>query len=162
MRKIFLAGAAMLATTGMAMAAGEQSFTISAPVTAKCTVTDPANIGFNNDSAVDAEQEGTFSFSCNFAGTNGTGTGALKIGFKSTNGGLVNAADSSGPKSYGFTYEENAEVTAATLGAGTGVTFNETSSAPGAANERAFLVRLAQILPVAGTYSDTINVTVSP
>jgi spore coat protein U-like protein len=162
MRKIILAGAAMLATTGMAMAAGSESFTVSALVTAKCTVTDPANINFNNDSAVNDNQTGTFSFSCNFAGTNGTGAGALKIGFKSTSGGLVNDADSSGPKSYGFKYGASDEVTAATLAAGTGVDYPETSSAAGVPNNRSFVVRLAQALPVAGTYTDTINVTVSP
>jgi spore coat protein U-like protein len=165
MRKIILAGAAMLATTGMAMAAGD-SFTISAPVTAKCTVTKPGDINFNNDSTRDDEQTGSFSFSCNFAGTNGTGANALRLRFQSEKGGLVNPLDSSSvtnPKTYGFTYEGNTEVLSsdATF-KGTGFPYPETSVAAGAVNNRDFVVRLEDELLIAGTYSDTINVTVSP
>ena len=161
MRKILLAGAAMLATTGMAMAGNKEPIKISAFVTAKCTVADPADIGFTNDASVGDEATGEFTFSCNFTGANGTGAGALKIAFKSVGGGLSNSADTSGVKSYLFTYGSNPPVTAANLQS-LGAEYPELSSGPGATNLRNFNVELAQALTVAGTYSDTIDVTVSP
>ena len=139
MRITILAGAAMLATTGMAMAAESPSFTISAAVTAKCTISDPADISFNDDSAEDDKQTGTFSFSCNFAGGNSTGTDPLKIGFKSLGGGISNTKDASGAKLYGFKYGSNPEVTSTALASGPRVEYPETSSAPGAVNNRSFV-----------------------
>lgn len=162
MRKILLAGAAMLATTGMAMAGNSEPIKISAFVTAKCTVANPNDIGFTDDAPLNATVTGNFSFSCNFAGSNSTGTTPLKVTFKSNEGGLVNPADTTGPKDYEFTYGTNPLVTSASLASGDGAPYPETSSGPGETNTRTFLVRLKEELTVNGTYQDTINVTVAP
>lgn len=70
MRKILLAGAALLATTGMAMATstGVDSVTITATNPPSCSVSAPADITSINPSSVAAQPIGDFTYTCNVPG----------------------------------------------------------------------------------------------
>ena len=157
MRNILLAGAAMLATTGMAMAADSETVAISALVTANCTLTDPADIAFPNNSTTGATANRTFNFTCNFSGNNGS---TLAVSFQSTNGGLKNLADPT-TRLYNFQYGANTAVVSSAIQA-VDVDYPETSATANLAESRAFTVTLNEALPVAGNYTDTLNVSIAP
>lgn len=157
MRKILLAGAALLATTGMAMASDLEGVAISALVTASCSLTDPADITFPTNSTNGATDTRSFSFSCNFAGNNGN---TLAVSFQSVNGGLTHGADPV-VRTYDLEYGLNTAVSSAAIKT-VDVDYPENSAAANVAELRSFKVTLTDSLPVAGTYADTLNVSVAP
>lgn len=165
MRKILLASAAFaLFGAATALAGDSESVTVSATVTASCTLTDPDNVSFGTDPAVGANDQSDFSFSCNFGGSN-TGLGAapggpLVVTIQSANGGLTNPGDGT-PRSYTLAYNGGGTTPAASF-TGIGQSWPETSSGPAALNARYFVVALAETLPVAGAYADTLTVSIVP
>jgi spore coat protein U-like protein len=161
MRNILLATAALaIVGTGTAMAAGPQTqgVQVTATVTASCSLTDPDDVSFGPDPLVGATDTSNFSFTCNFAGDGGEG--ALQIGIESDNGGLANPADGT-DRSYTISYEGGTPFTAASA-EGAPVLIPESSTTAGVAELRSFEVALAEALPVAGSYSDTLTVSVAP
>lgn len=155
MRKVLLASTALALMAGSAIAADSESTQVTATVSATCSLTDPDDVSFGTDPLVGAFDTSNFNFTCNFAGDGGEG--ALQLSIDSANGGLANVNDSE-VRDYTVNYNSTGAVLASALPP----SFPESSSAAGAANARAFVVTLAEALPVAGAYSDTLTVSIVP
>lgn len=152
MRKILLAGAAMLATTGMAMAAGSATVTLESTVPNVCTIGSTiAPVVFGEG---DTSKVGSFTTNCNFSLAN------ISVSFKSANGGLLNAAEEV-KAPYNLTYsgvtKAAADITDSTL------FIAEPAGTPrNSPKTRNFTVALSGALTVGGTYSDTLTINVTP
>lgn len=160
MRKHLLATSALVVLSAIpAMAADSETVVVSASVSATCSLTDPNNVNFGTDPLVGDTEISNFSFTCNFAGDGGEG--ALQVSFQSANGGLANVNDGT-DRSYTVKYGANPAVTAASIAAPADIDYPETSAVANVANARSFVVELAEALPVAGAYSDTLTVSIVP
>ena len=159
MRKLLLAASALVVLgAAPAMALDSETVIVSASVSATCSVSDPNDVSFGTDPVVGATNTSNFSFTCNFAGNS---VGTLQVSFQSANGGLANVNDGT-DRSYTVKYGANAAVTAASIEVPADIDYPETSGAANVANARSFTVQLAEALPVAGAYSDTLTVSVAP
>lgn len=148
MRKILLAGAALLATTGMAMASGNALVQLSSTVTKNCTITSGGNIAL---STTGAAENGSFTTDCNFSLAN------LTISMKSANGGLKNT-DENVTVLYDVIYNSQTK-SSNTMTSPQAFT---AEPAGGAAVLRTFVVDLAGPLTVGGDYADTLTISVAP
>ena len=148
MRNILLAGAAMLATTGMAMAAGDALVQLSSTVTKNCSITSGGNIPLN---ASGVAANGSFTTDCNFSLAN------LTISMKSTNGGLKNT-DENVTVLYDVIYNSQTKASN-TITSAQAFT---AEPAGGAAVVRNFVVDLQTPLTVGGNYADTLTISVAP
>ena len=150
MRKILLAGAAMLATTGMAMAVvvvptNTDSVSVSTTVAQACTVDITATTVTLPADATPSSAV-PFTFTCNFTGT----TAALT--YTSSNGG---AGSSANPYNI-ITAVGDDGVSTTPLTTGSLVTTALT------AVPNSFTLQLQAPILVAGTYADTLTVSVAP
>jgi uncharacterized protein involved in outer membrane biogenesis len=145
MRNILLAGAAMLATTSLAMAAGSDSVAISTTVAESCSVNITAT---TVTLPADATPSSTvpFTFTCNYTGT------SAALTYTSTNGG---AGSNANPYNI-ITLVGNDGTSAAPLITGSLAT---TALTP---VNNSFTLQLQTPILVAGTYSDTLTVSVAP
>jgi hypothetical protein len=157
MRNILLAGAALLATSGMAMAVvapTSQSVGITASLAELCSITDPNDVSVPGTTIGSTSAPSNFDFSCNFAGAGAAPV--LQISFASANGGLKSGTE---VVDYSITYGTST-ITSAAAFAGA-VPVAETTSAANAVNSRSFTVALTEDITVAGNYSDTVTVSIS-
>jgi hypothetical protein len=150
MRKILLAGAAMLATTGMAMALGSDTITVSTTLAQACSVSiTSTSVTMPSDGNLSGSE--AFSYQCNYA--SGTTTLTFDSGFNgvSADGGTTT-----------FAYN----ITPSTGAAGTSAApFNNTPVVNAVANapsNASFTVDLLNPLAVAGTYTDTLTISIAP
>jgi spore coat protein U-like protein len=157
MRNILLAGAAMLATTGLAMAVvapTSQNVGITASLAELCTITDPNDVAVPGTTSGSTSPAANFTFACNFAGAGAAPV--LQIAFSSANGGLTSGSE---------TVDYNINYGAAIISSATAfvapVQVAETTSGANATNNRSFTVSLAEDITVAGSYSDTVTVSIS-
>ena len=151
MRKIILAGAAMLATTGMAMAAeGTVELTGSVPLECKIGAS-IAKVAFEED---DTSKVGSFTTNCNYSNA------SMTVSFKSDNGGLLNEDEevlAPYVLSYGTVDKESGDILETTE------FVTEPAGIPRNANKtRNFTVTLVDPLTVGGEYEDIITITVTP
>lgn len=159
MRKLlWLSAAFAIIGAGTALASGSQSVQIQATVTTSCSVTDPADVTFPNNPLPGATANRTFSFTCNFAGND---TGALLVKFVSTNGGLLNPAESIRRGNHNVVYGLNTLPASTLTGAGF-LSAPETSGTANVAENRSFDVTLVDSLNYAGLYADTLQVSIAP
>jgi len=153
MRNILLAGAAMLATTSLAMAAGSADVELTSTVTKSCGITSGGNIVVGTTTAA---QPGTFTTSCNFTAAN------LTISMQSEFGGLKNAAENvtvAYDVAYNSQTKASSTITSAALPAARAFT---PQAAGGASVLRNFTVALQAALTVGGDYEDTLTISVAP
>jgi hypothetical protein len=159
MRKILLAGAAMLAVSGVAAATTTTTTpstqtTIQATVNASCqTPTSPASISFGTDPNIGATAAGSVTFQCNFVGDN---SGALKINFTSTHGGIKNG---SSVKTYDLVF--NTVTTSSTALVAPGYDAPTTLAAANTPTTKLYDLVLTQKPDVQGSYQDTLTIAVS-
>jgi spore coat protein U-like protein len=156
MRKLLLASTAIALATGVATAADSSGVQVSATVSAWCTMSDPDDVTFGTDPEVGDTDSAAFDFTCNFVGDGGEGPGALTVTFASTNGGLKNVDDAE-VRDYTVDYNSTGPVLASAL-----APYSETSASVGLPNARSFEVELAEALPVAGAYDDTLTISIAP
>jgi hypothetical protein len=153
MRKILLAGAAMLATTGMAMAVvvaptNTDSVSISTNVAESCTVSITATTVTLPANAT-ASAPTPFTFTCNYTGS------TASLSYTSTNGGVK---DGAGP-TYVYSITPALGLPGSSAGTLTTPALNSTALTPMA---NSFVLQLQSEIQIAGNYSDTLTVTVSP
>ncbi len=155
MRIILLAGAAMLATTGMAMAAGDAAVTINSTVPKSCTVSN-ATSTITLTPGSGSTQPGAFTTTCNFSAADFT------VNFKSANGGVRNS-DEDVTKNYKLGYNAANYDAATELGAPGGKTVTSApGGTPGTPAVRTFSIAFPEALTVGGDYTDTLTITVAP
>lgn len=143
MRKILLASAAFIAATSYAVAA---DVSITSTVAQDCSVTADAAAVLPSDGTVSAPVD--FDFVCNFTGTVAT------LSFNSLNGGVQ---DGAGPVyAYNiFSAQGNGDSTDFTTAAIPTVALTPIDSE--------FTMQLAAgPILIAGNYSDTLTITISP
>lgn len=160
MRRILLASAALAFSAGMAMAADTADVEITAEQEPLCTITTvSSSIAL---AGVDAPVAGVFEYTCNF-------DGAPHFVFTSDNGGVVTSDNGGGTADYGIYLNDTApssapstwlQASAATAGAPyDGISF---SSPANSLETPSFYVGLSEALPVAGNYSDTLTIEITP
>ncbi len=162
MRKILLAGAAMLATTGMAMAVT----TSGTQITLQTEVTRACSVVFDDTSTLALPSNGDESsgkgvtLACNFTDTSADITFASSFqGVKST---TVNP-DAPNPFPYTMTYQHGASPIVALGDSSAPRTAPDVASVPGpAVTTGVFKAKLVNPILVAGTFSDTVTVSVAP
>jgi hypothetical protein len=144
-----LAASAVVATP--AMAARSASYTISGTLSPSCSITAPANQTINPTSTA-SQPIGVPSYVCNFAGP-------AAIRFWSQNGSVLQAPN--GSVSYSFVFDgsgpftlPNAEPALATL--------SRSIATAGTAQTGAASITISAGASVAGTYSDTISMSINP
>lgn len=167
MRKILLAGAAMLATTGVAFAqpttppttpTASTSITLQTIVPKTCTVAfaDGSNLTVPADGSESAAK--TVNLSCNFVGN------TADLTFTSANGGVQDSSPGASlttPQVYNIKYGQGT-TTPTLIGDSTApATATDVLSAVGLTTG-VFKAQLADGITTAGTFSDTVSVTVSP
>lgn len=158
MRRILLAASALVLSTGAAMAADSASIAIDALQAPTCDITTvSASITL---AGLDVAVPGTFEYVCNFVGD-------PTLNFVSTNGGVVTAENGGGSATYGIWLNTAAPggppsswlQSLNTPQAYTGIT---TSNPANVVVTPVFQVGLTSALPVAGAYSDTLTISISP
>jgi hypothetical protein len=155
MRKILLAGAAMLATTGMAMAAGTVGVTINSSVPKACSVAESTTT-ITLAPGAGSNQPGSFKTTCNFSAADFT------VNFKSANKGVRNAVENV-TKKYTLGYNGSNYDSETDLGTSTGTTVTAApGGTPGVEVTRNFSVAFPSALDVGGDYTDTLTITVAP
>lgn len=160
MRKLLLASAAIVVLgVPTAMAAGSHGVQVTATVTETCGLTAPNDVTFGEDPEVGASDTSTFDLECNFAGEGGNPI-PLTVSFESANGGLSNPGDTEA-RDYTIAYQSGTPFTASST-QGTPEDIGDSVTAANTAEARTFVVTLADALPVAGAYSDTLTVSVVP
>jgi spore coat protein U-like protein len=165
MRKVLLATAALSifgVSSALAVGPQTQDVEITATVDASCSMnTDTADVNFGANPAVNTTIAGNaLTFTCNFAGTNGT---TLVVKFHSLHGGLNNPLDADSSRQYDVTY--NGSGGPVVLHSDTDLhpgTFPVPETATFGANPRTFDVKLIQSLDYAGSYADTLTISVAP
>lgn len=160
MRKILLAGAAMLATTGLAMAVTTSgtSITVTTTVAKSCTVAfdDTSDLTLPADSNVTSAGK-NITLTCNFTGS------TADVTFDSLNNGVLDSGnlDLPGAQPYKIFYGHD----------GNAATQIGTSALPATASNVAsiagtkpgvFSAQLVSSINVAGNFSDTMSVSVVP
>lgn len=156
MRKILLAGAAMLAVSAVANAAttATTQTIIQANVTASCqTPTTTENVSFGENPVVGATTDGNVSIKCNFAGNN---SGALAVNFSSLNGGVQN-----GTSLKTYELEVGSLKATSTVLKATGLPVPTSLATANVSEDKQFTLKLLQLPDVAGAYSDTLTISVS-
>jgi hypothetical protein len=150
MRNILLAGAAMLVTTGMAMAAGSDTITVKTTLDPSCSVSiTNALVSLPADGNASVSQ--AFSYQCNYA------TGNATIEFDSTFDGV--SADE-GVTTFAYNITPSTGAAGTSLAAFTNVApVNPTVNTPTAAT---FTVDLVTPIVVAGVYEDVLEISITP
>ena len=162
MRKIIFSTVAAVAalTSTSAFAAGSAEVAINAELAKECKITaSSSSITLTNNKVPVA---GQFEYSCNF-------TGSPTLTFASANGGVKTTSGDAAAADYGIYLNDTAYTndTATWLKASeatTAQTFDDitTTDAPNTTKSPSFAVALLEDLTVAGTYSDTLTITVAP
>lgn len=164
MRKILLATAALALGAGTAYAADTADVQITAEQEPLCSIT--AVSGSIPLAGVNVGVQGVFNYTCNFEG-------APHFVFTSANGGVETTDNGGGLADYGIflndltpaasgypTPNDWLKASASTAGAEfDGISI---SSPPNANIVTEFHVGLVQPLPVAGSYSDTLTIDITP
>jgi len=157
MRKILLAGVAMVVATGASIAATTSSTStqITATVTASCqTPTSSTPVPFGINPVASATATGTVTIQCNFAGDN---SGALSVKFSSLNGGIKNGTSL---KTYTLLFGATS-ASSSTFQAPASLSAPTTLVAANTPETQGYTLTLNQTPDVAGPYSDTLTMTVS-
>lgn len=159
MKKVILTTAAALAalTAAPAFAADSVSTTINASLDPTCDITSHSptlTLG-----AVDEVVPGVFSYQCNFIGD-------PTFTFTSANGGVKTTENGEATATYGI-YLNDAPVSGAPStwlqSSATPVSYSvSTSLTPNTTVSPNFAVALTQALTVAGSYSDTLTISIAP
>ena len=161
MRKIIFSTVAAVAalTSTSAFAAGSAQVAVNANLAKECKITASSSaITLTNDKAPVA---GNFEYSCNFVGS-------PTLTFKSANGGVKTDDNGGATADYGIYLNDTAysNDTSNWLRASQaigqnydGITTTVTANTPVAPK---FAVALVDTLTIAGTYSDTLTITVAP
>jgi hypothetical protein len=157
MRKIILAGAAMLATTGV-------SFAQSTSITLETTVPRACSVAFADGSSLTVPADGTPSvgktvnLSCNFVDT------TADLTFTSTNLGVKDSsvgASLTAPQTYNISYAHNGGA-AALLGNSTAPRIASSVLSSVGTTTGVFTAQLVAPITTAGTFTDTVTVSVVP
>lgn len=163
MRRILLAGAALAFGAGVAIAGDSAEVYLSAEQPQICTInTGDQNVDLGY--VVDVTKPLAFNYECNF------NAGSANINLASTNGGVKNGANVA---TYGVWLNDAAPAGSPSgwdqsntmLLSGGGRDYLGLLAGWGTANNptnAGFAVGLTQALPVAGVYTDTLVVTISP
>ncbi len=163
MRRLLLATSALaLLGAGSAMASGSSQTQITATNPQNCQI-NSASPSIDLGTVVNVAVPGTFTYQCNFQG-------APTLTFQSANGGVSTAQNGGGLANYGIYLNDAApgsppstwlQASAAT---GAGAVYNgiTTELTANAAVSPVFQVGLSQTLPVAGTYADTLTISIAP
>jgi spore coat protein U-like protein len=162
MRNILIATAAFtVLSSGAALAAGTAAVLITATEPQTCQI-NAFSSSLDLGNAVNVPVVGSFVYQCNFAGSP-----AMK--FTSLNGGVKTASDGGHTADYGIYLNDAVPSSAPStwLQASTataGVTFNgiTSSTTAGTPVSPSFQVGLTQVLPVAGSYADTMTIDIAP
>jgi len=149
MRKLLLAATALtIAGVGSALASGSDSITVTTFVPQSCTVS-IASTNVALPANGDATAPEAFSYTCNY------GTGTADLTFSSGSGGVTDGST---------TYVYN--ITPSTGPAGTSAApvlntsgVNATPNTPTAAS---FTLDLVDPIVIAGTYTDTLTISIAP
>ncbi len=159
MRRILLAASAfVLVGAGAAFAADDAQIEINAEQAPECIITDVSES--ITLTGLDVPVPGTFKYKCNFEGD-------PELNFISTNGGVVTGENGGGSATYGIWLNTAAPggppsswlQSSNTPQNYVGIT---TSFPANAEITPVFQVGLTQALPVAGVYTDTLTIEISP
>ena len=150
MRKLLLATAALaLAGAGVAFASGSAQVTINSSLDASCSVSDATTTLTLSGTVA---QTGHFTTTCNFSAAD------LHVQFQSDKGGVYNSVENvTAP--YTLTYNAGAHDSSTLTGAGVTIDHASGSTSPVI---RDYDVALNAPLSVAGSYADTLTITVTP
>lgn len=146
MRKILLAGAAMLATTTVALAVVPgDSVSITTTVAQACTVSISENtVAIPEGGSV----TGNYSFQCNFSGS------TADVVWDSANDGVTDTVN---------TYDYNITTSLGGVGlASTGLTESNRTTVANTPVNATFELSLVPGPKVAGTYLDVLSVSIAP
>lgn len=155
MRKILLATTVFAILSAPAFA-DSVSVQVQASVDQVCAFdAPPANVAITG-TTTGSSGDNTFSFHCN----SGTNTLPVTISFQSTSGGLVNANDAL-TRSYDIEYDGGTPFAASTAVL-LPVDQLDDADANAGVTSRTWTATLSENLPVAGAYSDTVAVTLTP
>jgi spore coat protein U-like protein len=162
MRKLLLAGSALaLLGAGSAMAGNSAQTQVTAVNPPSCTITNQSS-NLDLGVVVDAAVNGAFSYTCNF-------DGSPSFTFASLNGGVYTGENGTATADYGIYLNDAAYSSApsswlrASASTGTGTTMGGISTTVhNAGSSPVFALGLAAPLPVAGSYSDTLTITIAP
>lgn len=152
-----LAGASLLPAA--AHASGTKQTLITGKLDQMCMVTPPGDQTFN-PTVTTAQSVGSPSYQCNF-------TGSAKLSFWSQNGGQVISPASSNngnvaqAKAYSFSFDGNnlGQLPAA---ANSTAVVTRSVLAPNTAQTGPATIQLTTAATIAGTYTDTIYVSIAP
>ena len=163
MRKIILSTAVALSALAAApaFAADNATVAVTASLAPVCDIT-----SVSSTLALGAPEEdvpGTFTYTCNFEG-------APTFTFQSANGGVKTTENGGATVSYGIYLNDNAPSSPpsawlqASAAQAAPVAYNGISTSFPANSSVApeFHVGLSSALPVAGSYSDTLTITIAP
>lgn len=162
MRNVLFAGVVLTAfSSSAAMASGSAAVLITATEAQSCQV-NSFSPSLDLGNAVNVAVPGSFVYQCNFAGS-------PTMKFTSLNGGVHTASDGGHTADYGIYLNDAAPASAPSTwlqasAATAGVTFNgiTSSTTAGTPVSPSFQVGLTQVLPVAGSYSDTMTIDIAP
>lgn len=167
MKTLMTAAVVTALLAGAALAASDSGQTyIFASVPKACLITDQSSSINLTGKAVGQWTSGTFSYQCNFTGN------SQVLTFQSTNGGIFNPDNGTDLVDYGiylndapnsFAVSDPAVLLASEAKPGPVPFFQIVDTTAANTNETAFFeVALAAPLTVAGTYSDTLAITIAP
>jgi hypothetical protein len=142
MRKLLLATAALAVLGGPAMAA---TTTVTTTVPQSCTASIDPNVSLPADASA---VTGNFSYTCNFTGN------TADVTWKSTNGGVTDGATT-----------HDYSITSSIGGSGVASidhTESDVATTANVASPQTFTLQLLNPIIVAGTYTDTLAVTIAP
>ncbi|MDZ4865739.1 MAG: hypothetical protein SGI91_00315 [Alphaproteobacteria bacterium] len=164
MRRILLATAALAFSAGMAMAADDADIEITAEQEMLCEITQVS--GSIPLAGVNVGVQGVFNYTCNFEGS-------PHFIFTSTNGGVYTSENGTATADYGIFLNDQTPAVSGfptpstwlkASDSTTGAEFDgiSLSSPPNDEMVTEFWVGLVEALPVAGSYSDTLSINITP
>ncbi len=149
MRKLLLATAAFAFVGAGSALASDAEVTITSELAAECNVSDATT---DIELVGTGSEDGDFTTTCNFSAA------SLTVNFVSTYGGVYNTVeDVTAP--YTLTYNTHTHDSSTLTGAGQDETHPSGSLGPVV---RTYSVALNDPLEVAGEYTDTLAITVTP
>ena len=160
MRKLILSTAVALAamTSSAAFAAGSAEVAVNASLAPSCSIVSSSpSLTLVGTAAV----PGDFTYKCNF-------TGSPSVSFTSANGGVKSTGTDANTADYYIYLNDNAgtagagSARASTIGASNPFTDITKTTAPNTNTTPSFSLALVSPLTVAGTYQDTLTISVAP
>lgn len=160
--KTYLIAGAVISALGLcspALASDQKQYQITGSLEQSCTVTVPTTQTINPASTTQ-QSVGSPSYQCNFAGN-------AILRFWTQNGGqIVSPAaaannNTAQTRAYSFTFDGTA-LGQLTNASGTATTVTRAITTPNAAQSGAAAIQLASVATIAGSYADTIFVSIAP